>query len=118
MKWKILFWFYILNTILATLSIPRYPSVSVYDLIQLLFYFSMAAPLFLLAFNHYYLNAKLWFYHFIVTSTVLILYIFAFRILGIPRFGHASAMNASIVIELAFTLPFLLGLYVHQKRYK
>lgn len=118
MKWKALFWFYVLNTILATLSIPGYPSVSVYDLIQLLFYFSMAAPLFLLAFNHYYFNAKFWVYHFIATSTVSLLYIFAFRIFGIPRFGHASAMNASIVIELAFTLPFLVGLYVHQKRYK
>ncbi len=118
MKWKILFWFYVINTVLAVLSIPRYPSVSAYDLIQLLFYFSMAAPLYLLAFNHYYLNAKFWFYHFIVTSAISLLYIFAFRIFGIPRFGHASVMNASIIIELIFSLPFLLGLYVHQKRYK
>ncbi len=117
MKWKILFGLYVVNTILATLAIPSYPEISAFDLAHLLLYYSMAVPLFLLAFDKQYLNGEVWQYHFILVSGATLLYIFAFRIGGIPRFGQVSALDASLIVELVFAVPFLLGLYFHQKRY-
>ena len=115
MKWKILFWLYVVNTILSTLAIPRYPNVSIFDGIHLAIYYTMAIPLYGIAHNKKLLSQNFWKYYFVTLCGANLLYSVAFRVLEIPRFGHTMSIDVTIVIEWIFIVPFLLGIYFYSK---
>ncbi|MFC1824287.1 hypothetical protein ACFL9T_16375 [Thermodesulfobacteriota bacterium] len=113
--WKIYFW---IAAVLIGLSLLAsfFFTVSAYEVIDLAVSVIGVIGLFGLAYSKRMLSVDFWKFFFYIAFLETIIYTFVLPYFNVPLYGEPSSINVYAFIEIAFGIPFLLGLYVYAFR--